>query len=113
MSTTKEATKISQQDDLWKNMELGLIPDEEVRRLMKIGIEKRIKWGTKPTQQEQLAQLLDFTKSLRGMKMATEIETLENHKIYETPHSSIRVSVEKKVLVCLLMQRLLRLMKQI
>nr|A0A1C9U5X5.1 RecName: Full=Reticuline N-methyltransferase; Short=RNMT; AltName: Full=N-methyltransferase 3 [Papaver somniferum]AOR51552.1 reticuline N-methyltransferase [Papaver somniferum] len=87
MSTTMETTKISQQDDLWKNMELGQISDEEVRRLMKIGIEKRIKWGTKPTQQEQLAQLLDFNKSLRGMKMATEIDTLENHKIYETPES--------------------------
>ncbi|KAI3862748.1 hypothetical protein MKW92_043791 [Papaver armeniacum] len=81
-----EETKISQKNDLWTNMELGLIPDEEVRRLMKIEIEKRIEWGTKPTQQQQLAQLLDFTKSLRGMKMATELEKLDS-KLYETPHS--------------------------
>lgn len=81
-----EETKISQKNDLWTNMELGLIPDEEVRRLMKIEIEKRIEWGTKPTQQQQLAQLLDFTKSLRGMKMATELDKLDS-KLYETPHS--------------------------
>ncbi|KAI3906437.1 hypothetical protein MKX01_029052 [Papaver californicum] len=103
MTTIMEATKISQGDDLWKNMELGLIPDEEVRRLMKIGIEKRIRWGTRSTQQEQFAQLIDFTKApliiyfvyvvvvvvditLRGMKMATEIDTLDS-KVYETPNS--------------------------
>ncbi|KAI3875707.1 hypothetical protein MKW92_030929 [Papaver armeniacum] len=80
-----------QVDDIWKNMELGLIPDEEIRRLMKIEIEKRIEWGSRPTQQQQLAQLLDFTKSLRGMKMATEISTLSDSVIYETPNSFTQI----------------------
>ncbi|KAI3956977.1 hypothetical protein MKX01_001011 [Papaver californicum] len=96
MTTTSEtiqaAAKMDYQvDDLWKNMELGLIPDEEIRRLMKIEIEKRIEWGSKPTQQQQLAQLLDFTKSLRGMKMATEVHTLSDSDIYETPNSFTRI----------------------
>ncbi|KAI3845807.1 hypothetical protein MKX03_020304 [Papaver bracteatum] len=65
-----EKMNYDQVDHLWKNMNLGLIPDEEIRRLMKIVIEKRIEWGSRPTQQQQLAQLLDFTKY-----------------IYETPKS--------------------------
>ncbi|KAI3880746.1 hypothetical protein MKX03_016679 [Papaver bracteatum] len=80
-----------QGDDIWKNMELGLIPDEEIRRLMRMEIEKRIEWGSRPTQQQQLAQLLDFTKSLRCMKMATDINTLSDSDIYETPNSFTQI----------------------
>ncbi|OVA04488.1 Mycolic acid cyclopropane synthase [Macleaya cordata] len=72
--------------DLWKRMELELVPDEEIRKLMKIVLEKRINWDSKPSHHQQLAQTLDFTKSLRSMKMATEIETLDA-KVYETPSS--------------------------
>ncbi|KAI3959366.1 hypothetical protein MKW98_018956 [Papaver atlanticum] len=81
------AAKTSQGDEVWKKMELGLIPDEELRRLIKIEVEKRIKWFTKPTEQEQLAQLLDVVKSLRGMPIGSDDDEAHNSKFYDTPRS--------------------------
>ncbi|KAI3927725.1 hypothetical protein MKW92_006269 [Papaver armeniacum] len=82
MATTPETVKATatmnydQVDDIWKNMELGLILTKK---------------SEDPTQQQQLAQLLDFNKSLRGMKMATEISTLSDSDIYETPNSFTQI----------------------
>lgn len=47
-------------EELLKNMELGLVPDTEIRNLIRIQLEKRLNWCYKPTHEQQLAQLLNL-----------------------------------------------------
>ncbi|OVA08389.1 Mycolic acid cyclopropane synthase [Macleaya cordata] len=84
--------KQAKKEELLKSMELGFVPDEEIRKLIRIELEKRLKWGYKPTHQQQLSQLLNLVHSLRKMKIATEMESLDS-KLYEAPFSFLRIKL--------------------
>nr|5KN4_A Chain A, Pavine N-methyltransferase [Thalictrum flavum subsp. glaucum]5KN4_B Chain B, Pavine N-methyltransferase [Thalictrum flavum subsp. glaucum]5KOC_A Chain A, Pavine N-methyltransferase [Thalictrum flavum subsp. glaucum]5KOC_B Chain B, Pavine N-methyltransferase [Thalictrum flavum subsp. glaucum]5KOK_A Chain A, Pavine N-methyltransferase [Thalictrum flavum subsp. glaucum]5KOK_B Chain B, Pavine N-methyltransferase [Thalictrum flavum subsp. glaucum]5KPG_A Chain A, Pavine N-methyltransfer len=77
--TKKEAVA-----NLIKRIEHGEVSDEEIRGMMKIQVQKRLKWGYKPTHEQQLAQLVTFAQSLKGMEMAEEVDTLDA-ELYEIP----------------------------
>ncbi|XP_026422450.1 (S)-coclaurine N-methyltransferase-like isoform X2 [Papaver somniferum] len=74
-------------EELLQNMELGLIPDQEIRERIRIELEKRLRWGYKETHEEQLSQLLDL---VHCMKMATEMENLDL-KLYEAPMEFLKI----------------------
>ncbi|KAF9617576.1 hypothetical protein IFM89_037388 [Coptis chinensis] len=80
---TKHAKKEAIADFI-KRMELGQVPDEEIRKKMRTLVEKRLKWGYKPTHEQQLAHLISFIQSLRSMEMAEEVDTLDA-ELYEIP----------------------------
>ncbi|XP_058093287.1 pavine N-methyltransferase-like [Magnolia sinica] len=77
-------------EELLKRLENGLVPDEEFRRLVRVEVARRLKWGYKPTYEEQLAQVLDLVKSLKKMNMAKEIEALDA-KLYEIPMAFVKL----------------------
>ncbi|KAL5974750.1 hypothetical protein ACLOJK_031421 [Asimina triloba] len=49
--------------DLRKKLEQGLVPDAELKKLIRIQLGKRLQWGYKPTYEEQLAQVLELANS--------------------------------------------------
>ncbi|KAL6011443.1 hypothetical protein ACLOJK_001891 [Asimina triloba] len=50
-------------EDLRKKLEQGLVPDAELKKLIRIQLGKRLQWGYKPTYEEQLAQVLELANS--------------------------------------------------
>ncbi|KAK9081557.1 hypothetical protein Syun_030881 [Stephania yunnanensis] len=76
--------------ELLERPELGLVPDEEIRRLAKARLEKRLKWGYKPTHEEQLSNLLQFVHSLPSLNMASEDDSPKAW-LYETPTSFLQL----------------------
>ncbi|MCL7046582.1 hypothetical protein MKW94_001364 [Papaver nudicaule] len=62
----------------------GEIGDEELKKLISLQFEKILKWGYKPTLQEQLTSNLDFIKSLKEMEMSGDVEAM-NSETYELP----------------------------
>ncbi|OVA08391.1 Mycolic acid cyclopropane synthase [Macleaya cordata] len=83
--------KQAKKEELLKRMELGLVPDEEIRNLVRIELEKRLKRGHKPTHQ-QLSQLLNLVQSVRKMEIAMEMENLDL-KLYEAPFSFLQIKL--------------------
>ncbi|KAK9097351.1 hypothetical protein Sjap_022848 [Stephania japonica] len=70
---------------LMKKLELGQVPDDEIRRLIKVQLDRRIRLGYQRTYEQQTADVLNFVHSVRGMRnIATEVEEL-NAKMYEVP----------------------------
>eukprot|EP00268_Persea_americana_P004833 TRINITY_DN1156_c3_g1_i1.p1 TRINITY_DN1156_c3_g1~~TRINITY_DN1156_c3_g1_i1.p1 ORF type:complete len:360 (+),score=66.28 TRINITY_DN1156_c3_g1_i1:267-1346(+) len=82
--------------ELLKRLEEGLVPDEEIRRLMRIHLGKRLQWGYKPTYQQQLQQNLNLVHSLRQMGIATESAELDS-QLYEVPISFLKLIHGKKL----------------
>eukprot|EP00268_Persea_americana_P004836 TRINITY_DN1156_c3_g1_i4.p1 TRINITY_DN1156_c3_g1~~TRINITY_DN1156_c3_g1_i4.p1 ORF type:complete len:360 (+),score=68.93 TRINITY_DN1156_c3_g1_i4:267-1346(+) len=82
--------------ELLKRFEEGLVPDEEIRRLMRIHLGKRLQWGYKPTYQQQLQQNLNLVHSLRQMGIATESAELDS-QLYEVPISFLKLIHGKKL----------------
>ncbi|KAK9131284.1 hypothetical protein Sjap_011771 [Stephania japonica] len=72
--------------ELLKRLELGQVPDDEIRRLIRLQLDKRIRWGYKPTYEQQLDNVLNFAQSLRKMKIATAMDSLDS-EMYELPIS--------------------------
>ncbi|OVA04485.1 Mycolic acid cyclopropane synthase [Macleaya cordata] len=70
--------------ELLRKLEHGLLPYDEIRRLMRIELGRRLQWGYKPTHEQQLSQVLKLARSLRSMNIATEIDTLDE-QMYEVP----------------------------
>ncbi|XP_058085027.1 (S)-coclaurine N-methyltransferase-like isoform X1 [Magnolia sinica] len=83
-------------EELLKRLEEGRVSDEELRRLIRIQLERRLKWGYKPTYEQQLAQVLDLAKSLRHMNIGTETDTLDS-QMYEVPISFLKLMFGKTV----------------
>ncbi|XP_058085960.1 (S)-coclaurine N-methyltransferase-like [Magnolia sinica] len=77
-------------EELLKRLDEGRVPDEELRRLMRFEIGRRLQWGYKPTHEEQVAQVLELTHSLRKMSIATEVDTLDS-QMYEIPISFLQI----------------------
>nr|ACO90253.1 putative N-methyltransferase [Thalictrum flavum] len=76
--------------ELFKKLELGLIPNDEVKKLMRIQLARRLQWGYKSTYEEQIAQVLDLTHSLRHMNIAMEVDTLDSN-MYEVPLDFLKI----------------------
>ncbi|KAF5194892.1 (S)-coclaurine N-methyltransferase [Thalictrum thalictroides] len=76
--------------ELLKKLELGLVPDDEIIKLIRIELEKRLQWGYKSTYEEQIAQLLNLTHSLRHMNIAMEVDSLDS-QIYEVPIDFLKI----------------------
>ncbi|KAF5175832.1 (S)-coclaurine N-methyltransferase, partial [Thalictrum thalictroides] len=47
--------------ELLKKLELGLVPDDEIIKLIRIELARRLQWGYKSTYEEQIAHLLNLT----------------------------------------------------
>ncbi|XP_068634588.1 (S)-coclaurine N-methyltransferase-like [Aristolochia californica] len=82
--------------ELLKRLEKGSVPDEEIRRLMRIHLERRLRWGYKPTYEEQTQQVIQFAKYLRKLSIATETNTLDS-QMYEVPISFLQIMFGKTV----------------
>ncbi|KAF9622561.1 hypothetical protein IFM89_032126 [Coptis chinensis] len=65
-------------------LDKGLIPDEELRKLVLIQFKRRLKWGYKPTYAQQLEFNLNFIKSLKQMKMSGTMDVI-NSESYDFP----------------------------
>ncbi|OVA04486.1 Mycolic acid cyclopropane synthase [Macleaya cordata] len=78
--------------DLLKRLESGLVSDEELRRLIRFELERRLKWGYKSTHEQQLADLLNLAHSIKQMKIATEMDAL-NSTMYEVPIPFLQIQL--------------------
>ncbi|KAF5176163.1 (S)-coclaurine N-methyltransferase [Thalictrum thalictroides] len=77
--------------ELLKKLELGLVPDDEIKRLIRIEMARRLQWGYKSTYEEQIAKVLNLAHSLRHMSIATEVETLDS-QLYEVPIDFLKIT---------------------
>ncbi|KAF5197163.1 (S)-coclaurine N-methyltransferase, partial [Thalictrum thalictroides] len=76
--------------ELLKKLELGLIPDDEIIKLIRIELARRLQWGSKSTYEEQIAHLLNLTHSLRHMNIAMEVDTVDS-QLYELPIDYLKI----------------------
>ncbi|KAK9131276.1 hypothetical protein Sjap_011763 [Stephania japonica] len=72
--------------ELIKRLELGQVPDDEIRRLIRVELDERLRWGYSRSFEQQTADVVAFTHSLREMRIAEEVGTLDE-KMYEAPNS--------------------------
>nr|WIL17153.1 (RS)-norlaudansoline N-methyltransferase [Aristolochia debilis] len=87
---------LATKQELLKRLEKGSIPDEEIRRLMRVELQRRLQWGYKPTYEQQTHQVVQFAKSLRKLSIATETDTLDS-QMYEVPISFLQIMFGKTV----------------
>ncbi|KAF9616957.1 hypothetical protein IFM89_033027 [Coptis chinensis] len=76
--------------ELLKKLELGLLPYDDIKQLIRIELAKRLQWGYKSTCEEQVAEVLKLVLSLQHMKIANEVETLDS-QLYEPPMSFLKI----------------------
>nr|6GKV_A Chain A, Coclaurine N-methyltransferase [Coptis japonica]6GKV_B Chain B, Coclaurine N-methyltransferase [Coptis japonica]6GKY_A Chain A, Coclaurine N-methyltransferase [Coptis japonica]6GKY_B Chain B, Coclaurine N-methyltransferase [Coptis japonica] len=76
--------------ELLKQLELGLVPYDDIKQLIRRELARRLQWGYKPTYEEQIAEIQNLTHSLRQMKIATEVETLDS-QLYEIPIEFLKI----------------------
>ncbi|KAK9131281.1 hypothetical protein Sjap_011768 [Stephania japonica] len=78
--------------ELMKSLELGRVPDDEIRRLIRIQLDKRLRWGYSRSFEQQTADVVNFAHSLRKMRISTEMatETLDA-QMYEVPVSFLKL----------------------
>ncbi|KAK9131289.1 hypothetical protein Sjap_011776 [Stephania japonica] len=48
--------------ELLKRVDLGQLPDDEIRWLIRLQLDRRIRWGYKTTYEPQLANVLNFAQ---------------------------------------------------
>ncbi|KAF9613039.1 hypothetical protein IFM89_005473 [Coptis chinensis] len=70
---------------LLDRLDRGLVSNEELRELVTIQLDKRLKWGYKPTNEEQLAFHLEFINSLKNMDISGGNTEMINRELYEVP----------------------------
>ncbi|CAI0629302.1 unnamed protein product [Linum tenue] len=76
------------------SLERNLLPDAVVRRLTRLLLGVRLRWGYKLSAELQLSQLLQFVHSLKEMPIAVQTEKpKEQH--YEVPTSFFRLALGK------------------
>ncbi|KAK9101445.1 hypothetical protein Scep_024875 [Stephania cephalantha] len=76
--------------ELLRRLELGEVSDDQIRRLIKVELDRRIQWGYKPTYEQQTADVVNFAHSLRKLSIATEVDTLDS-EMYEVPISFLKI----------------------
>nr|ANY58196.1 putative N-methyltransferase [synthetic construct] len=91
---SKQIKKIGSAMEILERLDKGLIPDEELRELVKIQWGRRLKWGYKSTHVQQLEFNLDFVKSLKQMDMSGKMEVI-NSESYELPVAFLRAMFGK------------------
>ncbi|KAI3919445.1 hypothetical protein MKW98_030156 [Papaver atlanticum] len=74
----------------------GEIKVEELKKLVKIQLDKRLQWGYKSSHQEQLSFNFNFIKSLKKMDMSGEIGTI-NKETYELPTEFLEAALGKSM----------------
>ncbi|XXG42907.1 hypothetical protein AAC387_Pa01g3065 [Persea americana] len=75
-------TKKAEVVELLKRFEEESVADEEIRRLVRIQLARRLQWGYKPTHHQQLQQNLNLVHSLKQMDIATESDSPDS-QLYE------------------------------
>ncbi|KAI3900673.1 hypothetical protein MKW92_022469 [Papaver armeniacum] len=91
-SKDQQADKKSSGEKILERLEKGEIGDEELKGLIRISFEKRLKCGYKSTPQDQLASEMAFIKSLKEMKMSGELEAV-NSELYELPTAAMEATL--------------------
>ncbi|KAK9085990.1 hypothetical protein Sjap_026401 [Stephania japonica] len=74
--------------ELLEKLMLGLLPDEEVKRLIRDQLEGRIQWIYNHTCEQRFAQLHNFVQSLRQTSLETEDF---NTDIYDIPIEFVKL----------------------
>ncbi|KAK9101424.1 hypothetical protein Scep_024854 [Stephania cephalantha] len=82
--------KEEESGELIKLLELGQVPDDKIRRLIRVELDKRLRWGYSRTYEQQTAEVVAFTRFLREMSIAKETDTLDS-KMYEVPISFVKL----------------------
>ncbi|KAG9451880.1 hypothetical protein H6P81_004784 [Aristolochia fimbriata] len=72
-----------------KRLERGSVPDDELRRLIRIELGRRLQRCQKPTYEEQTADILSLVQSLQKQGICTESDPL-NSQMYEMPISFLK-----------------------
>ncbi|KAK9137429.1 hypothetical protein Sjap_008023 [Stephania japonica] len=86
----EEALDRNAKAQLWEKLELGLVPDEEIKLIMRRVVEKRHQWINKLSCQQQQAETLKLVQSLRQTDVATERITY-NPDHYEIPLTFMKI----------------------
>ncbi|PIA42969.1 hypothetical protein AQUCO_02000431v1 [Aquilegia coerulea] len=76
--------------ELLKKLELGLVPYDEIKKLIRIELQRRLQWGYKSSHEEQIDQVMKLAHSLRHMNIATEVDTLDS-QMYEVPIDFLKI----------------------
>ncbi|KAK9081597.1 hypothetical protein Syun_031685 [Stephania yunnanensis] len=76
--------------ELLRRLELGEVSDDQIRRLIKVELDRRIQWGYKSTYEQQTADVVNFAHSLRKLSIATDVDTLDS-EMYEVPISFLKI----------------------
>ncbi|KAK9111422.1 hypothetical protein Scep_018941 [Stephania cephalantha] len=85
----EEALDRNSKAKLWEKLELGLVPDEEIKVIMRSVVEKRHQWINKLSCQQQQAQILKLVHSLRQTDVVTESTYNPDH--YEIAFSFMKI----------------------
>ncbi|KAG9451878.1 hypothetical protein H6P81_004782 [Aristolochia fimbriata] len=87
--------KMNNKAEMLKRLEQGSVPDDELRRLIRIELGRRLQWcQQKPTYEEQTADILSLVKSLRQMGIASGSDHL-NSEMYDMPISFLKTTFGK------------------
>ncbi|KAK9101427.1 hypothetical protein Scep_024857 [Stephania cephalantha] len=54
--------KEEESGELIKLLELGQVPDDKIRRLIRVELDKRLRWGYSRTYEQQTAEVVAFTR---------------------------------------------------
>nr|C3SBU4.1 RecName: Full=Probable (S)-tetrahydroprotoberberine N-methyltransferase 2; Short=PbTNMT2 [Papaver bracteatum]ACO90236.1 putative N-methyltransferase [Papaver bracteatum]ANY58199.1 TNMT2 [synthetic construct] len=95
MGSIEEVKKESAEETLGRLLR-GEINDEELKKLIKYQLEKRLQWGYKSSHQEQLSFNLDFINSLKKMGMSGQVEAFTN-EVYELPTECFEAAYGKSM----------------
>ncbi|PIA64708.1 hypothetical protein AQUCO_00100282v1 [Aquilegia coerulea] len=76
--------------ELLERLDGGLVPDDELKELVKIQLEKRLQWGYKPTYEEQVDFHLEFINSLKKLDISGDMEMI-NDESYDIPISFLNL----------------------
>nr|AXJ91468.1 coclaurine-N-methyltransferase 3 [Nelumbo nucifera] len=78
------------------SLERNLLPDVVIRRLTRLLLASRLRWGYKPSSQLQLSDLLQFVHSLKDMPIAIKTD-LPKSQHYELPTSFFKLVLGKNL----------------
>ncbi|KAG9451881.1 hypothetical protein H6P81_004785 [Aristolochia fimbriata] len=76
--------KLKKSEMLIKMLEKGSVPDDELRRLMRFELGRRLQWCQKPTYEEQTGEILNLAKAHRQGGICTGSDSL-NSQLFEVP----------------------------
>ncbi|MQL94434.1 hypothetical protein Taro_027085 [Colocasia esculenta] len=78
------------------SLERNLLPDPVVRRLTRLLLASRLRWGYQPSSELQLSHLVDFARSLEGMPIAVKTDKPKSQH-YELPTSFFKLVLGKNL----------------